>query len=151
MEDYIIDVLKNIMAIPSPSGYTSQVISYCEREAQKLGFQTKRNMKGNLEIYVEGIDDYTVGLSAHVDTLGLMVRSIKNDGSLAVTNVGGPIIPTLDGEYCEIITRNDKTYTGTILSNSPAVHVYEDAKDLKRNIDTIQVRIDEIVKNKEDV
>ncbi len=37
-----------------------------------------------------------------MDTLGLMVRSIKSDGTLAFTNVGGPIIPTLDGEYCRI-------------------------------------------------
>ena len=134
MSDYIIDFLKMIMAMPSPSGYTEQVVAFCEQEAQKLGFQTKRNMKGNLEIYVEGKDDYTVGLSAHVDTLGLMVRSIKSDGTLAVTQIGGPIVPTLDGEYCQIMTRNNQTYTGTILSNSPAVHVYEDARDLKRTV-----------------
>ena len=43
---------------------------------------------------------------------------------LAFTNVGGPIIPTLDGEYCRIITRDHHIYTGTILSDSPAAHVY---------------------------
>ena len=117
-------------SITLPSGYTKNVITYCEKEAHQLGFQTKRTNKGNLEIFVDGKDDYTVGFCAHVDTLGLMVRSIRNDGTLAFTNVGGPLVPTLDGEYCKIITREQQIYTGTILSNSPAVHVFKDAKSL---------------------
>ena len=139
------------MAIDSPSGYTKNVITYCEKEAHQLGFQTKRTNKGNLEIFVDGKDDYTVGFCAHVDTLGLMVRSIRNDGTLAFTNVGGPLVPTLDGEYCKIITREQQIYTGTILSNSPAVHVFKDAKSLERSCDTMHIRIDEIVKSKKDV
>ena len=38
-----------------------------------------------------------VGLCAHIDTLGLMVRSITADGMLMTTRIGGPILPTLDG------------------------------------------------------
>lgn len=151
MNNYILQILEDIMAIDSPSGYTKNVITYCEKEAHQLGFQTKRTNKGNLEIFVDGKDDYTVGFCAHVDTLALMVRSIRNDGTLAFTNVGGPLVPTLDGEYCKIITREQQIYTGTILSNSPAVHVFKDAKSLERSCDTMHIRIDEIVKSKEDV
>ena len=151
MNDYILTILKDIMAIDSPSGYTKEVIAYCQKEAEKLGFQTSMTNKGNLEIFVDGQDDYTVGFCAHVDTLGLMVRSIKSDGTLIFTNVGGPIIPTLDGEYCQIITRDQKRYSGTILSNSPAAHVFPDAKSQERNCDTMHIRIDEMVKSKEDV
>ena len=151
MNDYIINFLKEIMAIDSPSGYTKEVIHHCQKEAENLGFHTHQTNKGNLEIYVEGQDDYTVGFCGHVDTLGLMVRSIKSNGTLAFTNVGGPIIPTLDGEYCRIHTRSGKCYTGTILSNYPAVHVYKDAKSAPRDCENMHVRIDEVVKNKEDV
>ena len=151
MNDYILHILKDIMAIDSPSGYTKEVISYCQKEAEQLGFKTAITNKGNLEIFVEGNDDYTIGFCGHVDTLGLMVRSIKDDGTLAFTNIGGPIIPTLDGEYCRIITRDGRSYTGTMLSNSPAVHVYKDARTLERTCDTMHIRIDEIVKNKADV
>ena len=80
-----------------------------------------------------------------------MVRSIKSDGTLTFTNVGGPIIPTLDGEYCRIHTRSGKCYTGTILSNYPAVHVYKEARTATRDCENMHVRIDEVVKNKEDV
>ena len=52
-----------------------------------------------------------------------MVRSLTGDGMLKITKVGGPLLPTLDGEYCRIYTRGGKVYTGTILSLSPAVHV----------------------------
>lgn len=151
MNEYICNFLKNIMAIDSPSGYTKDVITFCEKEAQQLGYQTTKTRKGNLEIHIDGHDDYTVGFCAHVDTLGLMVRSINSDGTLTFTNVGGPIIPTLDGEYCRIITRDNRIYTGTILSSSPAAHVFKDAKDRERTCDTMHVRIDEIVRSKDDV
>lgn len=151
MNNYITQILKDIMAIDSPSGYTKNVIRYCENEAKNLGFETHILNNGNLEIIVEGQDDYTIGLCAHVDTLGLMVKSIKSDGTLAITNVGGPLAPTLDGEYCHIITREGQIYTGTILSNSPSVHVFKDAKNLERDFDTMHVRIDEIVKTVDDV
>lgn len=70
MNDYIINFLKAIMAIDSPSGYTKEVIHYCQKEAEALGFHTQQTNKGNLEIYVDGQNDYTIGFCGHVDTLG---------------------------------------------------------------------------------
>lgn len=149
-KDYILETAKNILAIDSPSGYCKDVIAYVKKEAESLGYETSQNEKGNMIIHVQGESDKTIGLCAHVDTLGLMVRSIKEDGTLAFTTIGGPIIPTLDGEYCRIITRNKKVYTGTILSNSCAAHVYEDSKSKERTCDTMHIRIDEKVRNKQD-
>lgn len=151
MKNYAIEFAKKILAIDSPTGFCKNVIDYVENEAKTLGYETKRNEKGNLQIYINGKSDKTIGFCAHVDTLGLMVRSISSDGTLAFTNVGGPIIPTLDGEYCRVWTRDNKVYTGTILSNSSAVHVYEDASTLARKCDTMHIRLDEVVKSKEDV
>ena len=80
-----------------------------------------------------------------------MVRSINSDGTLSLTKLGGPLTPTLDGEYCDIITRDDKVYTGTILSKSPSIHVYKDAATKDRDIDNLIVKLDERVESKEDV
>lgn len=151
MKDYVLEFAKTILNIDSPTGYCKNVIDFVEGEAKEMGFYTCRNEKGNLQIYVDGKSEKTIGMCAHVDTLGLMVRSIKSDGTLAFTNVGGPIIPTLDGEYCRIITRENKVYTGTILSNSPAAHVFDDASSAARKCETMNIRLDEVVKNKEDV
>ena len=80
-----------------------------------------------------------------------MVRSITSNGNLKFTLLGGPIVPTLDAEYCKIRTREGKIYTGTFLSTSPACHVFDDASKKKRDADNMEVRIDEVVSSKEDV
>ena len=79
-----------------------------------------------------------------------MVRSIDSSGNLKFTTLGGPIWPTLDGEYCFVRTRNNKTFTGTFLSTSPASHVFKDASTKARSPETMVVRLDELVKTKDD-
>ena len=149
--DYILNLAKEILLIPSPSGFTKEITKRIETEADLYNLDYVRTKKGNTIITYPGKSDYTVGLSVHVDTLGAMVRSISATGEIKFTTIGGPIWPTLDGEYCSIITRDNKTYTGTFLSTSPAAHVFKDAKTKKRDPENMYVRIDEIVKNKEDV
>lgn len=144
--------LEELLSINSPSGYTKNAIDFLKETLEKMGYYPERTPKGNLMVHVDGKDtSQTRGLSAHVDTLGLMVRSINEDGTLALTKLGGPLTPTLDGEYCEIMTRDGKTYTGTILSNSPSIHVFKDASTKERDIDNLVVKIDERVKNKAEV
>ena len=141
---YIYEIAEKIFSIDSPSGYTQTVIQFLKQEAESMGYETALNHKGNLMITVEGKDNSrTVGVSAHTDTLGLMVRSISSDGTLKFTKLGGPQLPTLDGEYCRIHTRDNKVYTGTILSTSPASHVFPDAESLARDCDNMMIRIDE--------
>ena len=151
-QTYILDFAKRLLTTHSPSGYTKHAIALIEKEIEPWGYKSYRTNKGNLVITVDGENnDSAVGLCAHVDTLGLMVRSISGDGKLQVTNLGGPLMPTLDGEYCTIITREERKFTGTILSKSPAAHVYKEASSAPRNADTMEVRIDEVVKCKKDV
>ncbi|MBN2504089.1 MAG: M42 family metallopeptidase [Bacilli bacterium] len=148
---YILDFAKRILAIPSPSGYCEKVIAEVVTEAKALGFAVEKSKKGNAIITVTGSSSRTLGLSAHVDTLGAMVKSITAEGNLRFTTIGGPIWPTLDGEYMKVRTRDDKEYTGTFLSTSPSVHVFKDASQKERNPETMIVRIDEIVHSKSDV
>ena len=143
-------LLEQIINIDSPTGYCNKVINYLETVVKELGFNYTKNQKGNLIVDVEGKSNYTIGLSAHVDTLGLMVRSINSDGTLKFTTLGGPLLNTYNAEYCKVYTREGKVYTGTILSTSPAVHVFPDSrsKDLKE--DTMCVRLDELVYSRSD-
>ncbi len=143
-------LLEKIFNIDSPTGYTKDVIDYLEEVIKDLGYQTERNKKGNLIVSVEGEKDYILGLSAHVDTLGLMIRSIMPNGHLRFTMLGGLLLPTLDGEYCRVHTRDGKVYTGTILSTSPSVHVFKDSRSKSRDEDNMYIRLDENVKSKKD-
>lgn len=148
---YVLGFMEKLLNTDSPTGFTRAAIDYLDAEAERLGYTMKRSRKGNGWIYVPGHEEKTVGVCAHVDTLGLMVRSIKESGTLAFTTLGGPILPTLDGAYCRICTREGKSYTGTVICNSPAVHVYRDAAERKRDADNMEIRIDEEVHSKEDV
>lgn len=150
--DGTISFLTKLLSINSPTGYTNNAVSFLRETIEDIGYETMTTPKGNLIVQVDGENaEVTRGLSAHVDTLGLMVRSINSDGTLSLTKLGGPLTPTLDGEYCEIITRDDKVYTGTILSKSPSIHVFKDASTKERDIDNLIVKLDERVESKEDV
>ncbi len=89
-------------------------------------------------------------LTAHVDTLGAMVKEIKADGRLKIDLIGGFRYHSIEGEYCEIQTSSGKTYTGTILMHQTSVHVYKDAGKAERNQENMEVRLDEPVRTKEE-
>ncbi len=147
----LLDFAQKLLSIDSPSGYTMQAMQFLQEEAEKLGFACTRSVKGNLMVRIPGAShEHALALSAHTDTLGLMVRAIKDNGMLAVTNIGGPTLPTLDSAYCRIYTRTGKTYTGTIVCTAAAKHVHPDASTLVRDLDSLEVRIDEVVRNKDE-
>ena len=148
---YILDTLKELMAIDSPSGYTQEVMELVEQKSEEMGFGFEMTHKGNGIITVPGLDpEYVVGFCAHVDTLGLMVRSIKANGALAFTKIGGPVLTTFDSELCRVHTRDGRVYDATVYSNHPAKHVYTQCGE-ERSEENMEVRLDEKVKTKEDV
>lgn len=125
---YVLQKAKDLLVFDSPSGFCFDIMDKIHTWVQELGYNFELTNKGCGVITVPGkSNDKIVGLSAHVDTLGAMVRSITSSGTLKFTLIGGPIVPTLDAEYCKIRTRDGKIYTGTFLSTSPAVHVFEDS------------------------
>lgn len=152
--DYIVSQIEALVNIPSPSGFTKQAIEYVEKEAKQLGFASARLKKGGTVIYVPGKNptpDRVIGLSAHVDTLGAMVRSVNSDGTLRLTSIGGFMMESIESTYCKVHTREGKTYTGTILTKAPAVHTFDDARTMERKEKNMAVRLDEIASKKEDV
>ncbi|NNJ32910.1 M42 family metallopeptidase [Lacrimispora defluvii] len=148
---YVTTILEKIVNIPSPSGYTKEVLKAVEKEAAGFGYAACYNKKGGLIIEVPGEEKEVLGLSAHVDTLGAMVRSITSKGMLIMVPVGGFMMESIEGMYCKVHTRTGKTYTGTILTKEPSVHTYDDARTLERKPKNMEVRLDEMVDSEEDV
>ncbi|HEO8418367.1 TPA: M42 family metallopeptidase [Yersinia enterocolitica] len=123
-----------------------------EKYLQEANIPTYKNNKGGLIATIPGkITDKQRMLTAHVDTLGAMVKEIKPNGRLRLDLIGGFTYNSIEGENCLIETSTGKTYTGTILLHQASVHVYKEAKTAERNQANMEVRIDEIVKNQEDV
>lgn len=152
--DYIVEQIETLVNIPSPSGYTKQAMEYVKQTAEELGFSGSYTRKGGLVIYVPGkqpTPERVIGLSAHVDTLGAMVRSINGNGTLRIVPIGGYMMQTIESSYCKVHTREGKTYTGTILTKAPSVHTFDDARTMERSEKNMEVRLDEVVEKKEDV
>lgn len=147
---YAIEQILALCKIPSPTGYTKKVINYLEKEFDNLEFKYEVTNKGAFIVDLGGEDNPLV-LAAHIDTLGAMVRSIKSNGRIRLTKIGGYPENNIEGENCIIHTRNGKEYTGTIQLNHPSTHVYKDIRTMERNDENIEVVIDEKVKNKDDV
>lgn len=146
------ELIKQLVSIPSPSGNTAKIIRLIENYVKEWDVETKRNNKGALILTLKGRNDTKHRLlTAHVDTLGAMVKEIKADGRLRLSMIGGFRWNAVEGEYCEIETASGKTYTGTILMHQTSVHVYKNAGEAKRDERNMEVRIDERVSTARDV
>ncbi len=150
--NYIVDCFETLVKTPSPVGYYTEVNPLVENFAKELGYEVTYDNKYTAYITVEGEDNSkTVMLGAHLDTLGLIVKQITSDGRLLVRQLGGLNHASAEGETVTIHTRTGKTYTGLYTCKSHSVHIFDDAKTLVRDDDTMMILIDEPVKNKEDV
>lgn len=138
--------LKALLEIPSPTGYTEEAIAYAEGIFKTLGITYKRTVKDALIATIPGKnDDKHRVLSAHVDTLGAMVKEVKGNGRLKLTQIGGYSWNTIEGEYCTIHTADGKKITGTIMLTSASTHVHGDkVNKTERSGDTMEVRLDEV-------
>jgi len=151
--DYTKRILEKLLNVPSPSGYCNNIVEVLGEEVKALGFDYELTEKGNGLVMIKAEDDTEGGLlvTAHLDTLGAMVRSIKDNGKIRMTCVGGFTMNSIEGEYCKVHTRDGKVITGTILNTSSSVHVYEDARTQERSEDVMEIRLDKDVSSKEDV
>ncbi|AOP14230.1 acetyl-lysine deacetylase [Bacillus licheniformis] len=135
------ELIKELVSIPSPTGNTYDIIDYINRLLEKEGVETRHNRKGGLIATIPGSDKSRHRmLTAHVDTLGAMVKEIKPNGRLKIDLIGGFNYNSIEGEYCNIETASGKTYTGTILMHQTSVHVYKDAGKAERNQKNMEVR-----------
>ena len=147
---YILEQLKKLTAIPSPSGYTIEAARYAMDEFKRLGYEPKLTNKGCVLCSVGG-EGNPILVSAHLDTLGAMVAEVKGNGRLRLTRVGGLQANNVEAENAVVITRFGKTYTGCMQMNDPSAHVNTEYADQKRDFKGMQLVLDERVKNAEDV
>lgn len=148
----ILAKLEELLNINSPTGNTERAIDFIDKEFKKLNLQVKRNNKGNLMVTIPGKDrSKEITVSAHVDTLGGMVKEIKSNGRLKFAQLGGYSYNTVEGEYVEIESQDGKIFTGTVMTTKASSHVHgKELEDIERNIDNMEIRIDEKVACKED-
>jgi putative aminopeptidase FrvX len=147
----IVRFIKELVHIPSPSGNTEAAIQYMKEFFEENEVPFKITNKGALLATIKGEDDSKHRLlTAHVDTLGAMVKEIKSDGRLKLDKIGGYYWNTVEGEYCTIHTSKGERLSGTVLMHQTSAHVYKGMGDLKRDEKNIEVRVDQEFHSKKD-
>jgi putative aminopeptidase FrvX len=142
--DATVDFLVGLLNTPSPTGYHIEAIDYVQRAFSAiLGLQLRLTNKGALVGFLPGANsDKPRGVTAHVDTLGLMVKDIKPSGRLKMTMLGGFMWNAVEWETVTIRTRTDQRYRGTVLPSNPSTHVNNKLATAERTADLMEVRID---------
>ncbi len=144
--DATVEFLVGLLNTPSPTGYHIEAIDYVRRAFEALqipGLSIHLTGKGALMAIWSGErDDQPRGVTAHVDTLGLMVKDIKSNGRLKTTQLGNFMWTAVEFEGVTIRTHDNRRYRGTVLPTNPSTHVNDKLRTMIRDADNMEVRID---------
>lgn len=149
----MVDFLLTLLNTPSPTGHAETAIVASEKAFSGLGgVECHRTRKGGLLMVLPGkSNDQPRALTAHADTLGAMVKEIKSNGRLKLTQIGGYAWNTIEGEGCTVITSSGRHYRGSILIQAASGHVYgKKTSEMPRDGDNMEVRLDERTTNAEE-
>lgn len=147
-KSYLLEQLEKLLTIDSPSGYHYEIQKYLVQVFKELGYEPETLRKGGVKVNLGG-NGHPIMLLAHTDTLGCVVRYIKGNGRLAISNM--TLNPNnIETETVTVITRNGEKYEGTIQLANASVHVNKEV-NTERNFDNLEVVLDENVHNVEDV
>jgi len=150
--DQIVRDTVDLCAIPSPTGYTARAQAWVADSLRALGLPVVETAKGSVVATLPGGSGEGRMLSAHVDTLGAIVKEILPSGRLKLSMVGGYDWSTVEGEYCLVHPRDGDPISGTVVTNKASFHVHGDAlKKLERSADTLEIRLDALVATDLDV
>lgn len=148
-----INIMEKYLDIPSPGGYTDIAVLESKSDFEKLGLKTTLTNKGGLIAILPGEDDENqITISAHMDTLGAMVKEITSDGKLKYHKIGGGCWAAIEGENCNVITRRNGEIRGTVTFKYSSTHNYGQVMAAsERTGDNMIIRLDEKVTCKQDV
>src|SRR3954453_6511604 len=87
--DYVLGLLEKLLKIPSPTGYTDEIVHFCGRELKRLGIPFELTRRGAIRADIKGrLNSPDRAVVAHVDTLGAQVKGLKSNGRLEVVAIG---------------------------------------------------------------
>ena len=142
---FLLAFLTKILNTPSPTGLAEPAIALTEETFKAFKeLKLARTRKGALLASWTGErDDGPRAVTAHADTLGGMVKELKANGRLKLSQIGGYPWNTIEGEGCSVFTRSGRSLRGSILLTKASSHVHgAEVNEMKRSADTLEVRLD---------
>ena len=144
-QDYLVDFLVKLLNIPSPTGFAEPAVVFVEKELSQFSqLQLTRTRKGALVAKWEVESDLPpVALTAHVDTLGAVVKEIKPNGRLKLSRIGGLQWPSVETEGAWIFTSKGEKIRGSILIDTASGHIFgAEGSKTPRDDEHMEVRLD---------
>jgi peptidase M42 family hydrolase len=144
--DYLLDVLFELLRTPSPSGRTDAVMQLIGDRLNDLGVEFTVTRRGVLVATLPGEREKgSRALAVHADTIGCMVKRLKDNGRLEVVPVGTHSSRFAEGSHVTVFTDTDH-YSGTVLPLKSSGHTYGDEVDTQGvGWPLVEVRVDESV------
>ena len=144
--DAAVSFLVELLNRHSPTGRTAEAVAFTQTAFEGLGvpgLTCRLTRKGALVITVPGrASDTPRALTAHVDTLGLLVKEIKPSGRLRASQIGGGMWNAVEFEGVTVETQDGRRVRGTVLPANPSVHVSKDVATAQRTEALMEVRLD---------
>jgi putative aminopeptidase FrvX len=140
------EFLVGLLNTPSPTGYYLEAIEYTRKAFEALavpGLLLGVTTKGALLAAWKGTgSEKPRGMTAHIDTLGLMVKEVKGNGRLRTTQLGGFAWNAVEFEGVTVRTFANQRYRGTALLDNPSTHVNRSLGTTERNAQNMEIRLD---------
>ena len=151
-QQYLEQQLKNLLGIPSPVGLTDEIVHYTGAELENLGVDIELTRRGAIRGTMHGkIESPDRAIVVHLDTLGAMVKNIKDNGRCEIVPIGTWSARFAEG--CRVTLLTDKgSHRGTILPLKASGHTFDTEVDTQPVAWTnVELRLDEQVYNLEDL
>ena len=143
-QTYVLETLVKLLRIPSPSGYTDRIVHFLCHQLEKLGVEIELTRRGAIRGTLKGKHSSPDrAIVAHLDTLGAMVKSLKDNGRVEIVPVGHWNARFAEGARVTLFA-DLGTYRGTLLPLKASGHTYAGEVDSQPSAwNNIEMRIDE--------
>lgn len=149
---FLLETLEEFINTPSPVGFYELGNELLQKYADELAYPSYLDERRCFYIEVKGENsNKKIQLGAHMDTLGYMVDTINENGTISLKELGGIQNHSVEHEKFYLFTRDLKCYTGYLLLKHHSVHVYEDARTMPRDIENMRFYLDEDVHSYQEV
>jgi len=83
-----LQILEDLVMIPSPSGYEKNIATYIMGCLKGVPVTITKDRQHNVSVTVPGKTDTVVLIDAHMDQLGFIVTHVDKSGFLSISQLG---------------------------------------------------------------
>lgn len=140
---YLEEQLRRLLDIPSPTGFTDNVVRHVCHELERTGVDYELTRRGAIRARLPGKRPAGArAIVSHLDTLGAQVKSLKANGRLELVPIGTWSARFAEGARTTVFARKG-AYRGTILPLKASGHTFGDEIDeMPVGWDHVELRVD---------